>query len=320
MAAVVAVAIAATVTVIGHRLVSTDRPTKADAAPHEVYLGLTVPRADPKLQAALAREVGIRPSMFGMFVKLDPGITAAAIAARTGDIAMIPLVTLEPWSWDSVPGELDPAYSLHTIIRGDHDAALTTIATRMRTYGKPVYLRFAHEMNGHWYPWAEGVNGNQPGEYVSAWRHVHEIFAEQQATNIRWIWAPNVIQQLRDSAPSLASLYPGDAYVDYVGLTGYGHEATAAATYDRSIDALKAITDKQIMLTEMGADGARKTRWINSFGPWLNSQSRVLAFVWFNTDPHSVPGATGDYRLDDTPARLIAFRNMLTTVGLTPAQ
>ena len=31
-------------------------------------------------------------------------------------------------------------------------------------------------MNGNWFPWSEGVNGNQPGEYVTAWRHVHDIF------------------------------------------------------------------------------------------------------------------------------------------------
>lgn len=306
----------ATVTV--RTLTADDGPASAGAAPHLVHLGLTVPRADPTLQRELTREVGIRPSLFGMFVKLDPGITAAAIAARSGASGMTPLITLEPWSWAAVPGQLEPRYSLRTLIRGDHDAALSKIAVQLIAFGHPVYLRFAHEMNGFWYPWGEGVNGNRPGQYAAAWRHVHDIFAGLGATNVRWIWAPNVVQQLRAGSPALAELYPGDAYVDYVGLTGYGHEATAAATFDKSIAELTSITDKQIVLAEMGADGPTKTAWIKSFGPWLNAQPRVIAFMWFNTDPGTVPGATGDYRLDDTPARVTAFRNMLTTVGLRP--
>jgi beta-mannanase len=283
-----------------------------------VYFGLTVPAADRVAQASLARNVGTSPDMFGMFVKLNSMVTTSDIRTRVGATGMTPLITLEPWSWQSIPGELDPKYSLAALIRGDHDKALRRIATRMRAYGKPVYLRFAHEMNGHWYPWAEGVNGNRPGEYVTAWRHVHDIFDQQRATNVRWIWAPNVVQQVGPGAPSLASLYPGDAYVSYVGLTGYGHESTAAATYDQTITQLKALTDKQIILAEIGADGATKTAWIESFGPWLNTQRRIYAFNWFNTHPGSVPGATGDYRLNHTPAQLAAFQQMLATAGVGP--
>ena len=40
------------------------------------------------------------------------------------------------------------------------------------------YLRPMHEMNGNWYPWAEGVNGNVAGDYVNAWRHVRAIFRD----------------------------------------------------------------------------------------------------------------------------------------------
>ena len=47
-------------------------------------------------------------------------------------------------------------------------------------------------MNGNWFAWMEGVNGNQPGEYVAAWRHVHDIFTAVGATNVSWVWCPNV--------------------------------------------------------------------------------------------------------------------------------
>ena len=63
-------------------------------------------------------------------------------------------------------------------------------------------------MNGNWFPWCEGVNGNQPGEYVAAWRHVHDIFTAVGATNATWVWCPNVDPEQRHAA-DLAAPLPG---------------------------------------------------------------------------------------------------------------
>ena len=58
-------------------------------------------------------------------------------------------------------------------------------------------------MNGNWFPWSEGVNGNQAGEYVTAWRHVHDIFTAVGATNVTWVWCPNVDYSNSTSPASL---------------------------------------------------------------------------------------------------------------------
>ena len=78
------------------------------------------------------------------------------------------------------------------MIAGTHDAYIREFAEDARDWGHPFFLRFNWEMNGNWFPWSEGVNGNQPGEYVAAWRHVHDIFTEVGATNATWVWCPNV--------------------------------------------------------------------------------------------------------------------------------
>lgn len=44
-------------------------------------------------------------------------------------------------------------------------------------------------MNGNWHPWAQGVNGNQAGDYVRAWQHVHDLVASMGATNVHWVWS-----------------------------------------------------------------------------------------------------------------------------------
>jgi beta-mannanase len=71
-------------------------------------------------------------------------------------------------------------------------------------------------MNGDWFPWDEGVNGNTPGQFVQAWRHVHDIASAVGATNVTWVWCPNVTP-----INNLGEFYPGDAYVDWTCLDGY---------------------------------------------------------------------------------------------------
>src|SRR6266496_1414193 len=73
-------------------------------------------------------------------------------------------------------------------------------------------------MNGNWNPWSEQVNGNKSGQFVLAWRHVHDIFTAQGVTNVTWVWSPNI--DFSNSVP-LRKLYPGNSYVDWIAMDGY---------------------------------------------------------------------------------------------------
>ena len=134
-------------------------------------------------------------------------------------------------------------------------------------------MRFDWEMNGSWFPWSEGVNGNQPGEFVAAWRHVHDIFAAVGADNVTWVWCPNVDPD--NLFLDLASQYPGDAYVDWTGLDGYNWGLNPAkpdrwrnfnelysATYQRIVNTIAP--DKPMLIGEMGSteQGGSKAQWI----------------------------------------------------------
>jgi len=120
------------------------------------------------------------------FLQAPPIAELDAVRAR----GAVPLLTWEPWAWGG--GLEQPAYSLDRITGGDYDARILQWGQSMAAWGQPVMLRFAHEMNGNWYPWAEGVNGNQAGDYVHAWQHVHDLVASTGATNVQWVWSPNV--------------------------------------------------------------------------------------------------------------------------------
>ena len=58
--------------------------------------------------------------------------------------------------------------------------------------GHPFFLRWGHEMNSDRFPWSEDANGNRRGEFVQAWRHIHDIFTSVGASNVSWVWCPNV--------------------------------------------------------------------------------------------------------------------------------
>jgi hypothetical protein len=104
-----------------------------------------------------------------------------------------------------------------------------------------VGIRFAYEMNGFWYPWCESANGNHPGEDVKAFRHVRKIFTDAAARNVIWTWSPNVTYP---GAKPLHRLYPGDKYVDWVGLSGY--YGTGGRTGYQSFNTIFTDTLKQL--------------------------------------------------------------------------
>jgi beta-mannanase len=169
----------------------------------------------------------------------------------------------------------------------------------MAAYGKPVLLRFAHEMHDNLeYPWVLNKLGNTAPEYVAAWQRVHAIFEREGATNVAWVWSPNTLGE----SPSwiheqvYRSLYPGDAYVDWVGLNIYntGPHVQWLAPSWRSLSAALAepyaaitrLTDKPLILGEVGSAeaGGDKAEWISEgLGPSLVAQfPRVRAVVWFD--------------------------------------
>ncbi|WP_426227798.1 glycoside hydrolase family 26 protein [Pseudarthrobacter sp. DSP2-3-2b1] len=217
----------------------------------------------------------------------------------------MPLLTWEPWIAGA--GVTQPAYALARITAGDFDPYISQWAAALASWGKPVMLRFAHEMNGDWYPWAEAVNGNSPGDYVQAWRHVHALVSAAGATNVNWVWAPNGGGSVENSA-----LYPGDAYVDTVGLDAYNWGTTQVwsswqlpvAVFGPHLAELRIIAPgKQIVITETASTetGGSKPEWNAALVSYLRTQPDVSGFVWFNLNKET------DWRINSSAASASAL-------------
>jgi len=130
-----------------------------------------------------------------------------------------PMITWEPWLGDFDSNEYVGIPSiakrdkncLKAISGGTYDKYIRTWAKEAKKIGEPIFIRFAHEMNDPYrYPW--GPQNNKTKDFILAWQHVHQIFELEKATNIIWVWSPHPSYEKFDA------YYPGDKYVDYVGL------------------------------------------------------------------------------------------------------
>ena len=199
------------------------------------------------------------------------------------------------WSSQAIPSTLSqPDFQLSDVVSGRYDEYIAEFAAEARDWGHPFFLRFNWEMNGSWFPWAEGVNGNGSGEYVAAWRRVHDIFAAAGATNVSWVWCPFV--DPADNMTDLASLYPGDDYVDWTGLDGYNWGTNPASargwrsfdqlfrdTYDEIVESIAP--GKPMMLAEVGSSehGGSKAEWIRDALTRVPTEyQQIRALLWFD--------------------------------------
>lgn len=203
----------------------------------------------------------------------------------------VPMISWEPWDPDGSVRD-QPEYQLRDIINGRHDSVIDRWAQQTADYGKPVMIRFAHEMNGDWYPWSQRVNGNRPGEFAAAWRRVHERFDAAGATNVSWVWNPNV--EAPGSTP-MAELWPGADVVDYAAIDGYnagsalpwgGWRSAESVIGSIALPELRAtVGDVPIIIGETSSTeaGGDKARWIADLFAWLGSEHPDIAMVvWFD--------------------------------------
>src|SRR6476620_997054 len=198
------------------------------------------------------------------------------------------------WSSQSIPStKVEPDFQLSDVISGRYDTYIREFATQAKGWNHPYFLRFNWEMNGSWFPWHEGVNGNQPGESAKAWRHVHDIFTAVGSDNATWVWCPNVEYS---GSTSLGSLYPGDAYVDWTCLDGYNWGTNPAKpdkwksfdtvykpTYQKIVETIAP--SKPMMIGEVASTeyGGSKAAWIKEMLAKVPTDyKKIRALLWFD--------------------------------------
>lgn len=256
-------------------------------------------------------KIGVKAGVVGVFAdfKHDFPTQDATYAASRGAALM---VSWEPWDW-TVTSQNQPTYSLDNITAGTFDPYITKFAKAAAATARPVFIRFAAEMNGDWHVWSTGANGNGPGDYIAAYRHVVNVSRAAGGTNIKWVFNP--IVSYEGSTP-LTALYPGDSYVDWVALDGYNWGAlkwgwqSFTDIFTMGLNEIKAVAPtKPLAIAEIGCTpGTDKAAWVtDTFAKAQAAGVRML--VWFEHNKET------DWRLSADAKVAAAAKTAATQPG-----
>lgn len=277
------------------------------AATRTVALGVNTADAPSVAQAqSFAQLAGRRPQVVMWYQSWSEPLFYVNQVRPLAAQGYIPMINWHP------SGSPSSRYTLHAIASGEFDAYIRTSARSAARWGRPMFLDLAQEMNIPGYAWSPGVNGNTPALYIRAWRHVVSIFRAEGARNVRWVWAPNTDC---DGRCPFTAFYPGDKWVDWVGLDGYNLAGVDGGPWKQfqrifagSYRALIALTDKPVMIAETASteNGGSKAQWILSLrGALLSSFPRVRLLVWFDRIKEA------DWLINSSPSSLAAFRTIM---------
>ncbi len=196
--------------------------------------------------------------------------TLAALAS-TGAIPMI----------DWACGAPDTA-----IIDGTYDQMIETFALQLVDYGRPVFLRWYWEPN---FPSSKNyhlcINTGGPISYAHAFQHIWRIFHAVGATNVAFVWNPSVVHQT-----GLNAYYPGNQYVDWIGMDGYDRTGGGIPVFNNVFGTFYkqwVVKEKPMMVGETGAQAGGKNpdqpQYLEGLASAVpNSYPQIKAIVYFD--------------------------------------
>ena len=296
---------------------ATASPAKYEPAGDKVYHGASLPdawsenglrRQISDYNAAAGKKISVVTWFASAYEKGRMTSWSQSYAPNMARVKRLGAVSLVKFSTqDYVYNETHKMANLKDISRGMWDEYFKQAAVAVKNFGGPIFISIDHEMNGNWYPYSQAYPGAQTtaADYVAAWKHIVDVFNNNGATNVAWVWSPNVPDV---GGVGYEKYYPGDNYVDWIGVSLYsGNDSTAMDDIYQ-----KYAAKKPFFITEWATAPEKnqyhpgfpgEVAWVKEFFATLNTRyPRVKAISWFNWNQ-----GDGDYRLQRVPAQAKAY-------------
>lgn len=212
----------------------------------------------------------------------------AAIQAQSS----LPCLTWEPfYLTDGVKTSV-----LHRhLIEGTYDPYILAIARVIQQSQGPLILRFAHEMNLNEYHWGapKELSESSPLQYIAMYQYVHKLFASQEVTNVLWAYCPNSDSLPNTGWNTIQAYYPGDNYVDILGLDGYNWyqihpeqstTQTFSAIFKKPLADLRKLNkQKPVIIFETASAGSpeEKKAWLRQ-ALLSSGEKGITGLIWFD--------------------------------------
>lgn len=234
----------------------------------------------------------------------------AFVAASNGSIATVETqigrslaMDMHYYQWVGLfPGALDEAdiagnrYAIDSwncgissaqVVSGSADMLILTRALAIKSYGRPVFLRYMWDMNlpsmslgraSCYDPSTDNADGSfSASQFVAAWKHIRQIFAQANVTNVVWVW------DVAAAGSDPNAYYPGDSEVDWVGLDVYNAGNVDPATLLLPLYAKLAQFDKPILLAEVGTRKSTQRSFFPGVVPTLKSNLPLIkGFIYYD--------------------------------------
>ncbi len=214
------------------------------------------------------------------------------------DMGMVPYIRMMPWS-NIQQYVKEPVYTLQNIIDGKFDDKLTQWAIDANDVGFPIIAEFGVEVNGPWFPWNGKWNGggttdgygdpnipDGPERFQDAYRHIIDLFRENNAYNITWVFHVDSNIYNEDEWNSMDAYYPGDDYIDWIGISAYGPQTyeedwfSFTDVMDQAYPELCNIsTNKPLALLEFGVDENAGTKNIVTIKLYVLPPTLILLII-----------------------------------------
>jgi beta-mannanase len=252
-----------------------------------------------------------------------------------------PFVRMVPRSDNDVTSDVEKAddlYTMQNIIDGKFDTALRAWAKDAKKDNIPLLVDFGVEMTGFWFPWSGLYNGGSktdgygdpnypdgPERYRDAYRHIIDIFKSEKVYNITWFFHPDIQRLPNQEWNSAKYYYPGDDYIDWIGLSIYGPQFNDESWkyFSKSIEEgykyINDITDnKPIAILEFGVTDFRndgtKSDWFEDAFETIkdNPYIKFSALTYWHESWTNEDESKTTLKIDSSEDSLETFRELIS--------
>ncbi len=219
------------------------------------------------------------------------------------------------------PGEGNMVYD---ILDGAYDEFLTAFAKETVEFGHPVLFRFGNEMNGDWCVYSAYHTAKDTDVFVELYKYIYGIFEAEGADNVIWVWNPNEKSYPDYKWNNELLYYPGDEYVDLVGITGYNNGTYYQAIgetwrgfteiYDPLYQRVAAILEKALIFSGFSSSsvGGNKEQWVRNMFANLYKYPKIKLAIWWNGCDWDQDGNIArPYFIDESEELLEIFKENL---------
>ena len=280
------------------------------AAPAIACVNVGVYQDQPaKTLPALQKKAGKNVKTVSTYVTvghaLDPKLVA--LAKKNGVRLLISWLPDKGTDTPKAPG-----FRLSAIAAGKFDKDLRALALQIKSLPKGAIVRPMPDPNTPWYAWSGTVNGNRPGDYVPAWKHVRKVLAKTAGKKVKLLWSVYARSVPDDKKNALGVYFPGAKQVDLVGADAYNFGNAQGLTWTAPADlflpaygTIQKLAKKPFWISETAstAKGGDKGAWIGALGQLGKTMPKLSGVVWYD-----VRDSTGDFRVPRSGAAAAAFK------------